>query len=99
MKNPLEHLDHLLEHRVRLQIMAVLVAHDTYDFNSFKEILGVTDGNLATHLRALEKEKYITVTKTFLNRKPHTKYKATAKGRHALEKHLRAMEEFIKSQQ
>ncbi|MCK6618709.1 MAG: transcriptional regulator [Cyclobacteriaceae bacterium] len=98
MKNPFEQLDRILEHRVRLQIMSVLVANDSYDFNSLKEVLNVTDGNLATNLKALEKEKYLTVTKSFVNRKPNTKYKATEKGRTAFRKHLDALEELIKNQ-
>ena len=98
MKNPFEELDRTLEHRVRLQIMSVLVANDLYDFNSLKEVLNVTDGNLAANLKALEKEKYISVSKSFVNRKPNTKYKATEKGRNAFKKHLDALEALLKSQ-
>lgn len=96
MKNPFENLDRVLEHRVRLQIMSVLVTNDTYDFNSLKEILQTTDGNLATHIKALEKEKYITVTKTFVERKPNTRYKVTEKGKASFKKHLDALEGIIK---
>lgn len=78
--------------------MSVLVANDAYDFNSLKEVLNVTDGNLASNLKALEKEKYLSVSKSFVNRKPNTKYKATEKGRNAFKKHLDALEELIKSQ-
>lgn len=98
MKNPFEQLDRILEHRVRLQIMSVLVANDFYDFNSLKEVLNVTDGNLATNLKALEKEKYLVVSKSFVNRKPNTRYKATEKGRTAFKKHLDALEALIKNQ-
>lgn len=98
MKNPFEQLDRILEHRVRLQIMSVLVANDAYDFNSLKEVLNVTDGNLAANLKALEKEKYLAVSKTFVNRKPNTKYKATERGRNAFKKHLDALEALIKTQ-
>lgn len=98
MKNPFEQLDRILEHRVRLQIMSVLVANENYDFNSLKEVLQVTDGNLAANLKALEKEKYITVMKSFINRKPNTRYKATEKGRNAFKKHLSALEELIRMQ-
>ncbi len=78
--------------------MSVLVANDAYDFNSLKEVLNVTDGNLASNLKALEKEKYLSVSKSFVNRKPNTKYKATEKGRNAFKKHLDALEELIKTQ-
>ncbi|HRJ31079.1 MAG TPA: transcriptional regulator [Cyclobacteriaceae bacterium] len=98
MKNPFEQLDRVLEHRVRLQIMSVLIANDSYDFNSLKEILNVTDGNLASNLKALEKEKYLSVSKSFVDRKPNTKYKATEKGRNAFKKHLDALEALLKTQ-
>jgi len=61
--------------------MSVLVANDSYDFNSLKDIMGVTDGNLASHMKALEREKYISVIKSFKDRKPNTKYKVTDRGR------------------
>jgi len=78
--------------------MSVLVANESYDFNSLKELLGVTDGNLASHLKALEKEEYISVIKSFLGRKPNTRYKASAKGIEAFKKHLTALENLIKQQ-
>lgn len=78
--------------------MSVLVANDAYDFNSLKELLDVTDGNLATHLKALEKEKYISMSKSFIDRKPNTRYKATEKGRNAFKKHLDALEAVVKQQ-
>ncbi|MBT1703980.1 winged helix-turn-helix domain-containing protein [Chryseosolibacter indicus] len=98
MKNPFDLLDRVLEHRLRLQIMSVLVANDSYDFNSLKELMNVTDGNLATHIKALEKEKYISVSKSFVDRKPKTKYKVTEKGRTAFKKHIDALELLIKQQ-
>ena len=98
MKNPFEHLDKTLEHRVRLQIMSVLAVNDSYDFNALKELLEVTDGNLATNIKALEKEKYLAVMKSFIDRKPNTRYKATERGRTAFKKHLDAMEELIRQQ-
>ncbi len=98
MKNPFESLDRVLEHRTRLQIMSVLLANESFDFNSLKEALQTTDGNLATHVKALEKEKYISITKTFIERKPNTRYKATERGKNALRKHLEALEEVIKQQ-
>jgi DNA-binding MarR family transcriptional regulator len=98
VKNPFENLDKMLEHRLRLQIMSVLVATDASDFNNLKELLGVTDGNLASHIKALEKEKYVLVHKTFVDRKPNTKYKASEKGRNAFRKHLDALEAVVKNQ-
>ncbi|HMR57259.1 MAG TPA: transcriptional regulator, partial [Cyclobacteriaceae bacterium] len=78
--------------------VSVLVANDSYDFNALKELLEATDGNLATHLKALEREKYLSVNKSFIERKPNTRYKITERGRTAFKKHLEAMEELIKQQ-
>lgn len=98
MKSPFDHLDKVLEHRVRLQIMSVLVTEDALDFNTLKETLDVTDGNLASHIKALEKEKYLSVNKTFVDRKPNTKYRITERGRNAFRKHLDALEQVIRLQ-
>ncbi len=98
MKSPFDHLDKVLEHRVRLQIMSVLVTEEALDFSTLKETLDVTDGNLASHIKALEKEKYLSVNKTFVDRKPNTKYKITERGRNAFRKHLDALEQVIRLQ-
>jgi len=98
VKNPFDSLDKVLEHRVRLQIMSVLFTEDGLDFNSLKETLNVTDGNLASHIKALEKEKYVSVNKTFVERKPNTKYKITEKGKMSFKKHLDALEQVIRQQ-
>lgn len=93
-----DQFDKAFENRLRLQIMSVLVANDYYDFNSLKELLQVTDGNLASHLKALEKETYITVTKSFVGRKPNTQYAASLLGKQAFKKHLEALENLIRQQ-
>ncbi len=98
MKVDFNKLDKAFENRVRLQIMSVLVVNDRYDFNSLKELLDVTDGNLASHLKGLEKEEYIMVHKSFLGRKPNTNYQATEKGKAAFKLHLNALEQLIKQQ-
>jgi DNA-binding MarR family transcriptional regulator len=95
---PFDKLDKAFENRVRLQIMSILVVNERYDFNSLKELLGVTDGNLASHLKGLEKEEYIIVNKSFLGRKPNTNYEATTKGKQAFKAHLDALEQLIKQQ-
>jgi len=78
--------------------MSVLMVNDRYDFNSLKELLDTTDGNLASHLKALEKEEYMVVHKAFLGRKPNTTYEATEKGKTAFKRHLNALEQLIKQQ-
>ena len=98
MKKSLEQLNKAFENRIRLQIMSVLVANENYDFNSLKDLLEVTDGNLASHLKAIEKEEYILVNKTFIGRKPNTQYAVSEKGRSAFIKHLEALEDLIKQQ-
>ena len=98
MKKSLEQFNKAFENRIRLQIMSVLVANENYDFNSLKDLLEVTDGNLASHLKALEKEEYILVNKTFIGRKPNTQYAVSKKGRSAFIKHLEALENLIKQQ-
>lgn len=98
VKISLEQFDKAFENRLRLQIMSVLVANESYDFNSLKDLLAATDGNLASHLKALEKEEYITVIKTFIGRKPNTQYMVSKKGRDAFLKHLEALENLIKHQ-
>lgn len=75
--------------------MAALMVNDHLDFNALKELLGVTDGNLASHLKSLEKNQYITFKKEFLGRKPHTKYFATDAGKIAFSKHLKAIEQLL----
>lgn len=78
--------------------MSVLLANESYDFNSLKELLNVTDGNLASHIKALEKEEYITVMKTFVGRKPNTQYSASIIGKNAFKMHLQALENLIREQ-
>jgi DNA-binding MarR family transcriptional regulator len=87
-----------LESRIRLGIMSALAVNDALDFNALKEYLDVTDGNLASHLKGLEKEGFIAMEKSFIGRKPNTRYAMTRTGRHAFEQHLAAMEALIQSQ-
>jgi len=78
--------------------MSVLMVNERYDFNSLKELLDVTDGNLASHLKGLEKEEYIVVHKSFLGRKPNTNYESTAKGKNTFKQHLDTLEQLINQQ-
>lgn len=96
MKNPIEGLHKEFENRIKLGIMSVLMVNDSMDFLDLKEILQVTDGNLASHINALEKKEMISVTKQFVGKKPNTSYSATTKGRTAFSEHLTALENLIK---
>lgn len=95
MKNILKNLDKAFENRIRLGIMSALLVNESLDFNSLKEMLGVTDGNLASHLKSLENSKYIRYKKGFLNRKTNTVYSATAAGKNAFTKHIHAIENLL----
>lgn len=98
MKISIEGLNKAFESRVRLGIMSALAVNDGYDFSSLKEFLDVTDGNLASHLKALEKEGFIGVEKSFVDRKPNTRYSITREGRQAFEEHVQALEKLIRAQ-
>ncbi len=96
MKEVLKHLDKAFENRVRLGIMSALMVNEVLDFNALKDLLGVTDGNLASHLKSLEKNNYVIFRKEFLQRKPRTSYRATRQGRAAFKKHIHAIEQLLK---
>ncbi len=96
MKISIGGLHKAFESRIRLGIMSALAANDMLDFSSLKEYLGVTDGNLASHLTALEKLEYIRVSKQFIGKKPNTSYSVTPLGRKAFSDHLNILEKLIK---
>jgi len=95
LKNILQHINKAFDHRIRLGIMSILMVNEYADFTTLKELLGVTDGNLASHAKALEAEEYITVEKQFIGKKPNTRYIATAAGRKAFREHIDALEKLI----
>lgn len=97
MKNPIENLNKLFDSRVRLGIMSALLVNDSIDFNGLKELIQVTDGNLASHLRTLEDNGYLKVSKGFLGRKTQTVYTVTKAGERAFKAHLDALEKMIRS--
>lgn len=92
----IEGLNKIFESRVRLGIMSVLMVNTWIDFNTLKELLSVTDGNLASHISALEKNEYINIKKEFVGKKPKTSFEATKLGKQAFKKHLNALEKLIK---
>jgi len=95
MKRILENFNKAFESRVRLGIMSALAVNSSMDFISLREALEVTDGNLASHLRALEEAGYISMEKSFINRKPNTKYKITVEGMENFRRHIKALEDLI----
>ena len=97
MKISIDGLHKAFDSRIRLGIMSALAVNDMLDFNSLKTALDLTDGNLASHLKALEKETFIGVNKSFVDRKPNTRYFITRKGMIAFDNHLKALEKLIKA--
>jgi DNA-binding MarR family transcriptional regulator len=91
----IDNINKAFDHRIRLGIMSVLMVNDYADFKMLKELLGATDGNLASHAKALEKEEYIKVEKQFIGRKPNTRYSATKLGKLQFKKHIDALEKLI----
>jgi DNA-binding HxlR family transcriptional regulator len=96
VKDLIDKLNKGFENRVRLGIMSALMVNDVIDFLSLKELLNVTDGNLASHLNALEGLEYIAVKKEFIGKKPRTSYVATNLGKLEFNHHLKALEELVK---
>jgi len=96
VKRILENLNKAFENRIRLGIMSTLMVNSEVDFVRFKDLLGVTDGNLASHLKYLEKHDFISFSKIFKDRKPQTIYSATELGKTAFRKHIQAIEDLLK---
>jgi DNA-binding MarR family transcriptional regulator len=96
MKNLITDINKAFENRIRLGIMSILMVHDWVDFGELKETLNVTDGNLASHITALEKEDYIQIRKAFIGKRPNTSFQATKAGKQAFQEHLNALEALIK---
>ncbi|MBL7766938.1 MAG: transcriptional regulator [Chitinophagaceae bacterium] len=95
MNLPIHKLNKAFDNRIRLGIMSALLMNEEVNFNFLKELLDITDGNLASHLKQLEETKYIKVTKGFLGRKTNTTYHITPAGEKAFREHLKVLEEMI----
>jgi len=98
VKNIISGLNKVFDSRIRLGIMSVLMVNDWVDFNSLKTLIDVTDGNLASHIAALEKNDLIEVRKQFVGRKPNTRYRVTHKGREEFKQHLDYLSQLIEQQ-
>lgn len=96
MKNYIEDLNKAFESRIRLGIMSILMVNSWVDFGTMKEMLNITDGNLASHITALEKLNYVEVKKQFVGKKPNTSYGITKQGKKAFSEHLNALENLLK---
>ncbi|WP_199141750.1 winged helix-turn-helix domain-containing protein [Pedobacter sp. ASV12] len=96
MKNPIEALNKIFDSRIRLGVMSVLTVNERVSFNELKQLLELTDGNLASHLQTLEQAAYIKVQKAFIGRKTNTTYMITDLGKQHFKAHLDALEKMIK---
>ncbi|WP_285057397.1 winged helix-turn-helix domain-containing protein [Pedobacter ginsengisoli] len=96
MKNPIEALNKIFDSRIRLGVMSVLIVNEHISFNELKQLLELTDGNLASHLSTLELAEYIRVQKAFIGKKTNTTYSITDLGKQAFKAHLDALEKMIK---
>jgi len=96
MKNPIGALNKIFDSRIRLGVMSVLIVNDSISFNELKQLLELTDGNLASHLNTLEQADYLNVQKIFIGKKTNTTYRITELGRQAFKAHLDALEKMIK---
>ncbi len=96
MKNPINGLNKIFESRIRLGVMSILMVNEDINFNDLKQLLEVTDGNLATHLVTLEQSGFIKVKKGFIGRKTNTTYLITRAGEKAFADHITALENMIK---
>lgn len=94
----ISNINKAFDHRIRLGIMSILMVNEYAEFNTLKELLEVTDGNLASHIKALEKEGFILIEKQFIGRKPNTRYSASKVGRKAFKEHIEALERIIGKQ-
>ena len=96
VKNPIAGLNKVFDNRIRLGTMSILVVNDEVSFNDLKQMLEVTDGNLATHLINLEENGLLKVHKGFIGRKTNTTYSITKTGEKAFKEHIAALEKIIK---
>ena len=97
MKNPINGLNKIFESRIRLGVMSILMVNEEINFNDLKQLLEVTDGNLATHILNLEENGFIKVHKGFIGRKTNTTYSITKQGEKTFNDHIAALEDMIKA--
>jgi DNA-binding MarR family transcriptional regulator len=96
MKNPIGNLNKVFDSRIRMGVMSVLSVNNQVNFNDLKQLLELTDGNLASHLVNLEDNGYIKVHKGFIGRKTNTTYSITKAGEKAFNDHMEALEAMIR---
>ncbi len=88
-------LDKVLHSRVRLAVMSALLTLKEADFTLLRDLVGVTDGNLITHLRVLEAAGYVAHRREGRGRNASSTYWVTEKGRTAFRKYVEALEDLV----
>ena len=96
VNNPISGLNKIFDNRIRLGVMSILMVNEEVNFNDLKQMLEVTDGNLATHLQTLDETGYIKVHKGFIGKKTNTTYSITRVGERAFKEHIEGLEKMIK---
>ncbi len=97
MKKIIANLNKAFDNKVRLGIMSLLMVNDWVQFKTLKEMLELSDGRLASHIKALEAAEYIEIRKMFVGKKPQTSYATTKAGRKAFNDHLDALENLLRN--
>jgi DNA-binding MarR family transcriptional regulator len=93
---PFLQLDRVIHEKGRLAIMSMLAASPELSFTELRDALAMTDGNLTTHIRALQKEGYVSVAKSYQNNRPLTTCSLTAPGRKAFAKYINLLEQIVR---
>jgi len=92
-----QQIDDLIHSRIRLAIMAALTSMGTASFTLIKKTVGATDGNLSVHIRKLEEGGYVSVEKSFVDRKPVSIYSLTDHGTSAFKTYIKYLENMLPS--
>jgi len=92
---PYLQLDRVIHEKGRLAIMSMLAASPELSFTELRDALGMTDGNLTTHIRALQETGYVSVAKSYQNRRPLTTCSLTAAGRKAFREYVSLLEQIV----
>ena len=99
MKKIINKLNKAFDNKVRLGIMSMLMVNDWVEFKTLREMLELTDGRLASHIKSLEENGFIEIRKMFVGKKPQTSYTATVLGRKAFNDHLDALEDLLRGRE
>jgi DNA-binding MarR family transcriptional regulator len=88
-------VDELLLSKIRLGVIAELLTAEWVPFSDLQRATETTNGNLGAHLAKLLEAQYVDEEKTFVNRRPQTRYRLTHSGRNAFVQHVREMQALL----